>query len=327
MRPRGSPAASSRSSTTTAGGGPTSIGGTGGWKARRTSGCSGSSRSSPRFTPGGDRVIGNKVAGLDMIRRAQKQYAEPSKLRQHNQIAIDSATRDLPPERAREMVEELAPLLDGGEPAFKKIDSLLRGHVALELAVCMRRFDHSRRHGLPVPGPDHSRCRQLARNGDGGVRPASIWQAELRAQGIVAHCAMRRPTPISMRSSLRDAVWPGACCGAAPAGSPARLLATDPVPRPCLPQPILALIGTDHPVSPLAQEPAARPSALRSASLTCCPEPTFGTKRASTYQHEPFSELLQRVGASWNPVCDRRPDPARPLRRYSASTWLRGMAK
>ena len=56
-------------------------------------------------------------------------------------VAIDSGTRDLPAEAARQRIERFVPLLDGGEPAFKKIDSLLRGHVALELAACMRRFE------------------------------------------------------------------------------------------------------------------------------------------------------------------------------------------
>src|SRR6476469_3499421 len=50
-------------------------------------------------------------------------------------VAIDSDTRELPVEAVRFRIDRLAPLLDGGSPAFKKIDSLLRGHVALELAA------------------------------------------------------------------------------------------------------------------------------------------------------------------------------------------------
>ena len=57
-------------------------------------------------------------------------------------VAIDSGTRDMPEAAARVAIERVAPLLVGGAPAFKKIDSLLRGHVALELASCMRWFDH-----------------------------------------------------------------------------------------------------------------------------------------------------------------------------------------
>src|SRR6476659_8919000 len=49
-------------------------------------------------------------------------------------VAIDSDTRELPAEAVRFRIDRVAPLLDGGAPAFKKIDSLLRGHVALELA-------------------------------------------------------------------------------------------------------------------------------------------------------------------------------------------------
>ena len=79
-------------------------------------------------------------------------------------VAFDCGTRDLPAEQACESMERFSHLLDDGAPAFKKIDSLLRGHVALELAVCMRRF-RSLRIGasLPVPGPDHPQ-RQAARS-------------------------------------------------------------------------------------------------------------------------------------------------------------------
>src|SRR5262245_25087812 len=52
--------------------------------------------------------------------------------------AFDSGTRDLPEDAVRSRIEAFATLLDGANIAFKKIDSLLRGHVAQELAVCQR---------------------------------------------------------------------------------------------------------------------------------------------------------------------------------------------
>jgi D-threonate/D-erythronate kinase len=53
-------------------------------------------------------------------------------------FAIDSATRELPPEQAFAIVRELAPLLADATIAYKKIDSMLRGSWVAELDACMR---------------------------------------------------------------------------------------------------------------------------------------------------------------------------------------------
>jgi len=52
-------------------------------------------------------------------------------------LAIDTATREAPRDAAAASLRALAPALRGAQIAFKKIDSLLRGHVAAELAACM----------------------------------------------------------------------------------------------------------------------------------------------------------------------------------------------
>ncbi|PWS34216.1 Hrp-dependent type III effector protein [Falsiroseomonas bella] len=49
--------------------------------------------------------------------------------------ALDADTRDGPANAARSRASALAPWLAGGRPAFRKLDSLLRGHVAAELAA------------------------------------------------------------------------------------------------------------------------------------------------------------------------------------------------
>src|SRR5262245_20742810 len=68
-------------------------------------------------------------------------------------VAIDSGTVGLTDIAARHVIKRFAPLLDGGEPAFKKNDSLLRGHVAMELGIAMRRFDHCiLAPAFPFPG-------------------------------------------------------------------------------------------------------------------------------------------------------------------------------
>lgn len=52
--------------------------------------------------------------------------------------AVSTASRDLPPEAAVGRVRWLAPWLAGGRPAFKKIDSLLRGNTAAEIVAAHR---------------------------------------------------------------------------------------------------------------------------------------------------------------------------------------------
>jgi uncharacterized protein YgbK (DUF1537 family) len=52
-------------------------------------------------------------------------------------VAIDSGTREASRDGALARLRGLAPVLRGADIAFKNIDSLLRGHVAAELAACM----------------------------------------------------------------------------------------------------------------------------------------------------------------------------------------------
>ncbi len=51
-------------------------------------------------------------------------------------LALDSGTREAPREIAFARAAALAPALAGGDIALKKVDSLLRGQVAAELAAC-----------------------------------------------------------------------------------------------------------------------------------------------------------------------------------------------
>ena len=51
--------------------------------------------------------------------------------------ALDSGTREATRDAAFERVRALAPALAGAGIAYKKVDSLLRGHVAAELAACL----------------------------------------------------------------------------------------------------------------------------------------------------------------------------------------------
>jgi D-threonate/D-erythronate kinase len=184
--------------------------------------------------------------------------------------AIDTGTRELDAAEAAAMTRRLAPLLDGAEPAFKKLDSLLRGHPVIEIAMCAAGFDHCviapafpaqgritrggqqyvREDEEPRPvGPDLIASLRTAgatvhacRPGDPAPDGVSLWDAETEADldQIVAEC----------RCLTGRVLW----CGTA--GLAAALAGRMLVPAPPLPRPILALIGSDHQVS-VAQLSAA----------------------------------------------------------------------
>jgi uncharacterized protein YgbK (DUF1537 family) len=105
-------------------------------------------------------------------------------------LAIDSGTREHTRAEAIEIVRGLAPLLRHATIAYKKIDSLMRGAWAGELAACFRLGIW--RHcvvapAFPYQGRRTQGGRQFARMPDG------LWNAasgdiptELRAEGLVA---------------------------------------------------------------------------------------------------------------------------------------------
>jgi len=181
-------------------------------------------------------------------------------------LALDSGTRDLPRAEARARVAALAPALAAADTAFKKIDSLLRGHTAAELACCLP-GSHYNAVVIAPAFPAQQRItrhgRQLAHGRDVGVDLA----ADLADEGI--DVARRRPGDdlppgVSLWDAETDAeldaiaamargrvLWVGT---GGLAGALARLDATaKPPARPWddgLPDgPMLALIGSDHPVA------------------------------------------------------------------------------
>lgn len=184
--------------------------------------------------------------------------------------AIDAGTRLAAVADAFALIERLAPLLEEAEPAFKKFDSLLRGHAAAEIAACARGFDHCviapafpeqnrRTRGgrqyvqdgteWRVTGPDlaaelagRGLTVRLCRPGDTAPEGISLWDASSNAEmaQLVAEC----------RCLAGRVLW----CGTA--GLAGALAGETPVPRRYLPGPTLALVGSDHPVS-VAQLSAA----------------------------------------------------------------------
>lgn len=65
-------------------------------------------------------------------------WPEAPEMQRSRSLAIDSGTRERSKAESIEAVERLAPLLQGGTIAYKKVDSLLRGAWAAELGACLR---------------------------------------------------------------------------------------------------------------------------------------------------------------------------------------------
>jgi uncharacterized protein YgbK (DUF1537 family) len=204
--------------------------------------------------------------------------------------AIDSGTRELPEAAARLAIERVAPLLVGGAPAFKKIDSLLRGHVALELAACMRWFDHCvLAPAFPFQGRITRGGRQLVRS-DAGWRDIGVdLAAALGALGIAVQ-VRDAETDADLDAIVAEGralsgrvLW----CGTG--GLAGALAGRRVVTCPALPRPVLALIGSDHAVSG-AQVAAVPPELL--ASVMVCALPA-GTERG---------EARRRIGGTFAAV-------------------------
>jgi uncharacterized protein YgbK (DUF1537 family) len=165
-------------------------------------------------------------------------------------VAIDGGTRDLSEAAAREAIARFAPTLAGGDPAFKKIDSLLRGHVALELGACMRWFDHCiLAPAFPFQGRITRNGRQLARTDDDWRDTGVDLPAALREHGIAAHLRDAETDADLDAIVAEGRALPGRVLWCGTGGLAGALADWRPVPRPDLPRPILALIGSDHPVS------------------------------------------------------------------------------
>jgi uncharacterized protein YgbK (DUF1537 family) len=158
--------------------------------------------------------------------------------------------------------------LRGADVAFKKLDSLLRGHAAAEVAACAaaggfehvvvapafphqgrvtlggwqvahgRRVEVDLAGGLAGRGLGVRLCRAGEAAPEGVGKGASLWDAATEADLDAIVAAGR---------ALRGRVlW---CGTGGLAGALARAMGGGVVPRPALPGPVLALIGSDHPAS------------------------------------------------------------------------------
>lgn len=186
---------------------------------------------------------------------------------------MDSATREASRAEAMARVAALAPLLADAEIAFKKLDSLLRGHVAAELAACWA--TGAFRHLVLAPAfPAQGRVtrggRVLSRRGT-GWHPHGDLGALLRAEGLRAtlgDATAPLPDGITVFDAETDADLAriAALRGAGPvlwagSGGLARALATPVAPDRALHGPVLGVFGSDR------DETAAQLAACGAAHL------------------------------------------------------------
>lgn len=154
--------------------------------------------------------------------------------------------------------------LRGAQLAFKKLDSLLRGHAAAEIAACAAAggFDHV------VVAPAFPHQGRVTRGGwqvAHGVRVEVDLSGMLAARGLpvrLCRAGEAAPTGASLWDAATEAdldaivaagralrgrvLW---CGTGGLAGALARATGGGGVPCPVLPAPVLALIGSDHPAS------------------------------------------------------------------------------
>jgi uncharacterized protein YgbK (DUF1537 family) len=208
--------------------------------------------------------------------------------------AFDTGTRDLPADSAGTRVQAFAPLLRDGVPAFKKIDSLLRGHVAAELAACMRQFDHCvLAPAFPFQGRVTRRGRQLVRDGAGWRDTGVDLPAQLRRLGLGIDLLDAETDADLGRIVAAGGRLPGRVLWCGTGGLAGALAGSRRVPSPTLPPPVLALVGSDHPVS--RAQIAAVPPAHAAGLVTC--ELPDGTSRAEARGRiaAAFAALLSRI--------------------------------
>ncbi len=208
----------------------------------------------------------------------------PADARTGQSLALDSGTREVAggADAARHRVADLAAALPADPAAlrFAKLDSLLRGHGAAEIAAWMAvdRPDHCIiAPAFPFQGRVTRGGRQRLRVGDGWEATRTDLAADLAAMGETVRLC-RPGDPIPPGVSLWDAESDADLAGVAAAGLALTGLAltgrvltgrvlwcgsgglalalagalrgvSDPVAPPALPRPWLGLFGTDHPVT------------------------------------------------------------------------------
>ncbi len=184
-------------------------------------------------------------------------------------FAVDTETREARERQAVAAIADWLPSLSMADIAIKKLDSLLRGHVATEIAACLKggRFASIVvAPAFPAQGRVMRRGRQFVREGtNGGWQELSCdLDAELGVLGQLVQRADDGDAMVGSGIFLCDAesdadleriviagraltppiLWCGSA-GLTRALAGARAIESGPVPT----SPLLVVIGSDHPVS------------------------------------------------------------------------------
>lgn len=182
-------------------------------------------------------------------------------------LAMDSGTREMDRDAAVARLRVMAPALAGADIAYKKIDSLLRGQVAAELAACLasRHWAHCiLAPAFPAQGRIMRDGAVLVRQADGGwaavardlideLRSAGLQPRPLRdatdlPQGLVVIDAESEADLARIAALGRAASGPVLWCGS---GGLARAIAGDATAAmsSTLRGPVLGLFGSDQPAT------------------------------------------------------------------------------
>lgn len=181
-------------------------------------------------------------------------------------IAVDAATRGGTAAEAEAAAAQVAPMLRQADTAFRKIDSLLRGHAAAEIAATARAGGFSSvivAPAFPAQGRIMLQARQYARHDDGAWRLVERdLMAELSAQGVVPRsaiaadlagggvfvCDAEFESDLAAIAARRRQVKPPVLwCGTS--GLARALAQVPPRPRPLPPGPALGVVGSPHPAT------------------------------------------------------------------------------
>ncbi len=180
-------------------------------------------------------------------------------------LAIATGTREWPEALAANSVAKAAPLLAGADIAFKKLDSLLRGHAMAELGACLGAGAWRSvvlAPAFPAQGRVTRGGRQLARDGAAWREVADLValcaEAGLRAEPAEAGAPLPEGIALFDAETEADMARIVACGRAAPgpvlwcgSGGLGRALAAAApvVPDASLRGPVLGLFGSDQAVT------------------------------------------------------------------------------
>jgi D-threonate/D-erythronate kinase len=182
-------------------------------------------------------------------------------------LAFDMGTRELSDARSSELATAAAELLRGADLAYLKCDSLLRGSLAQEIVACLNAqpFDHC------IIAPAFPAQRRITRDGRqwAAAHGSDEWQlvgpdlaAQLGAFGFTVNkcrAGDRAPAGVSLWDAetieaLRQIVvegrrLPGRVLWCGSAGLAEAMAGAEPLRIETTGSPLLALVGTDHPVT------------------------------------------------------------------------------